>query len=114
MVGCAGEIGKLAPFELWGDGSDIPVFAWRLREGYTENWNLYHLSDRLRMKGWLVPAYPMPADLTDITVQRVVVRNGFSHDLADAFLADLKAEVDYLDALSGPMPSVRQRSGFHH
>lgn len=110
----SGEIGKLAPFELWNDGSDIPVFAWRLRDGYTQNWNLYHLSDRLRMKGWLVPAYPMPADLADITVQRVVVRNGFSHDLADAFLADLKAEVDYLDALSGPMPSERQQPGFHH
>jgi glutamate decarboxylase len=108
------EIGKLAPFELWNDGSDIPVFAWRLRDGYTQNWNLYHLSDRLRMKGWLVPAYPMPADLTDLTVQRVVVRNGFSHDLADAFLADLKAEVDYLDALTGPMPSQGQRPAFHH
>ena len=110
----AAEIGKLTAFELWNDGSDIPVFAWRLRDGYTDNWNLFHLSDRLRMKGWLVPAYPMPADLTDITVQRIVVRNGFSHDLADAFLADLRSEVDYLDALSGPMPSVRQRSGFHH
>jgi glutamate decarboxylase len=110
----ASEIGKLAAFELWNDGSDIPVFAWRLRDGYTANWNLFHLSDRLRMKGWLVPAYPMPADLADITVQRIVVRNGFSHDLADAFLADLRSEVDYLDALNGPMPSVRQRSGFHH
>ena len=88
--------------------------SWRLREGYTRNWTLFHLSDRLRMRGWLVPAYPMPADLDDITVQRIVVRNGFSHDLADAFLADLKAEVDYLDALSGPMPSLRQAPGFHH
>ena len=110
----ASQIGGMSPFELWNDGSDIPVFAWRLRDGYTENWTLFHLSDRLRMKGWLVPAYPMPADLTDVTVQRIVVRNGFSHDLADAFLADLRSEVDYLDALTGPMPSDRQRPGFHH
>ncbi len=111
-----GEIAKMPAFELWNDGSDIPVFAWRLREGgHTSNWNLYHLSDRLRTKGgWLVPAYPMPVDLTDVTVQRIVVRNGFSHDLASAFLADLRDEVDYLDALTGPMPAEGQRSGFHH
>ncbi|WP_091970873.1 glutamate decarboxylase [Propionibacterium cyclohexanicum] len=110
----ASEIAKIPAFELWNNGSDIPVFAWRLREGYTDKWNLYHLSDRLRTKGWLVPAYPMPADLTDITVQRIVVRNGFSRDLADAFLADLRTEVDYLDALRGPMPAEGQHPGFHH
>lgn len=110
----SGEIAKMPAFELWNDGSDIPVFAWRLRDGYTDKWNLYHLSERLRMKGWLVPAYPMPADLTDITVQRVVVRNGFSRDLASSFLAALQEEVAYLDALEGPLPVEGQRSGFHH
>ncbi|MCD9152894.1 glutamate decarboxylase [Aeromicrobium duanguangcaii] len=110
----SGEIAKMPAFELWNDGSDIPVFAWSLREGHTENWNLYHLSDRLRTKGWLVPAYPMPADLPDLTVQRIVVRNGFSHDLASSFLADLRDEVAYLDALTGPMPTEGQKSGFHH
>lgn len=108
------EIAKIPAFELWNDGSDIPVFAWRLRDGYTQNWNLYHLSERLRMKGWLVPAYPMPADLVDITVQRIVVRNGFSHDLAFSFLADLREAVAYLDALEGPLPAEGQHSGFHH
>jgi len=110
----SGRIAAMPAFELWNDGSDIPVFAWRLRAGHTENWTLYHLSDRLRMRGWLVPAYPMPADLSDITVQRVVVRNGFSHDLAGAFLADLRAEVAYLDALTSPLPSVGTQPAFHH
>ncbi|GLZ75420.1 glutamate decarboxylase [Actinorhabdospora filicis] len=108
------RIGAMAPFELWNDGRDIPVFAWRLKDGHTANWNLYHLSDRLRARGWLVPAYPMPADLTELTVQRVVVRNGLSLDLAQAFLADLRAEVAYLDALTGPMPTGGTRPGFHH
>ncbi len=110
----SGEIAKMPAFDLWNDGSDIPVFAWSLKKGHTENWNLYHLSDRLRVKGWLVPAYPMPADLTDLTVQRVVVRNGLSMDLAYALIADLRAEVDYLDALSAPMPTEGQHPGFHH
>ncbi|MBT1001946.1 glutamate decarboxylase [Paenarthrobacter sp. DKR-5] len=110
----SGEIGKMEAFTLWNDGSDIPVFAWQLREGYTRNWNLHHLSERLRMNGWLVPAYPMPDSLADLTVQRVVVRNGFTRDLAGSFLADLKKEVAYLDGLESPMPSQRQTPAFHH
>lgn len=110
----ADEIGTLPAFELWNDGSDIPVFAWRLRPGHTQNWNLYHLSDRLRMRGWLVPAYPMPDDLSDITVQRIVVRNGLSRDLAGALLTDLREQVAHLDALGGPMPAEPHQPGFHH
>jgi glutamate decarboxylase len=108
------EIGAMEAFTLWSDGSDIPVFAWQLAEGHTKNWNLHHLSERLRMNGWLVPAYPLPEGLSDTTVQRIVVRNGFTRDLASSFLADLKKEVAYLDALTAPMPSEGQTPAFHH
>ena len=107
-------ISEMGAFDLWSDGSDIPVFAWRLKPGHTENWNLYHLSDRLRMKGWLVPAYPMPDDMSDLTVQRIVVRNGLSRDLADELLDDIRAETAWLDGLSSPMPTEGQQPGFHH
>ncbi|MCK8468928.1 glutamate decarboxylase [Microbacterium sp. KSW4-16] len=107
-------IAGLDAFELWNDGSDIPVFAWRLKDGHTKNWTLYHLQDRLRMRGWLVPAYPMPADLEQITVQRIVVRNGLSMDLAADLLDAITAEVAHLDALTAPMPSDHPDSAFHH
>ncbi|GAA4844442.1 glutamate decarboxylase [Luteimicrobium xylanilyticum] len=113
----ADGVARIGAFELWNDGSDIPVFAWRLAADHTDagaGWTLYDLSERLRTHGWLVPAYPMPDDLTDVTVQRVVVRNGLSRDLAGAFLADLEAEVRFLDALKTPMPSAGERSAFHH
>lgn len=109
----AAGIAALGPFELWNDGSDIPVFAWRLKDDPARNWNLYHLSDRLRTEGWLVPAYPMPADLADITVQRIVVRNGMSMDLADRFLVDITQQTDYLNRLESSMPTEGQPA-FHH
>ncbi|WP_027344842.1 glutamate decarboxylase [Hamadaea tsunoensis] len=108
------QIARLPAFELWNDGTDIPVFAWSMKAGHTTNWNLYHLSDRLRAKGWLVPAYPMPEGLADVVVQRVVVRSGFSRDLAQSFLADIITEVAYLDALDGPMPHHDHPPAFHH
>ncbi|GEO24525.1 glutamate decarboxylase [Alicyclobacillus acidoterrestris] len=109
------EIQQIGPFELLTDGRDIPVFAWRLKEGYPDKWNLYDLSRQLRTFGWQVPAYPMPANMKDVTVMRVVVRNGFSRDLAQLFLMNLKQAVAYLDSLDGPMPhDTKEDNGFHH
>ncbi|MEO7015935.1 MAG: glutamate decarboxylase [Leifsonia sp.] len=107
-------IAAIGAFELWNDGSDIPVFAWRLKPGHTNNWTLYHLSDRLRMHGWLIPAYPLPDALADWTVQRIVVRNGLSMDIATALLADIVKETATLDALQSPMPTEGTHPGFHH
>lgn len=109
----AQQISRLPAFELWTDGSDIPVVAWQLKDGHTANWTLYDLSDRLRMRGWLVPAYTMPESLTAITVQRIVVRNGLSRDLAAGLAEAIATEVAYLDALEGPLPGEK-RGGFHH
>ena len=107
-------ISEIGPFELWNDGSDIPVFAWRLKEGHTDRWTLYNLADRLRTKGWLVPAYPMPDNLGNLTVERIVVRNGLSMDLAGRLLKDIQDETAYLENLSAPMPVEQQHPGFHH
>ncbi|MFC4242572.1 glutamate decarboxylase [Gryllotalpicola reticulitermitis] len=110
----SGEIAKMGPFELWSDGSDIPVFAWALRPDPERKWDLDDLSDRLRAHGWLVPAYPMPADLDTVTVQRIVVRNGLGRNLARDLLADIRKAVDYLDSLDAPPPAPVAKAGFHH
>lgn len=110
----ATSIARIGPFELWNDGTDIPVFAWSLKDRHTENWDLYHLADRLRMSGWIVPAYPMPADLTEFTVQRIVVRNDLSMDMARKFMQTFTAEVAYLEQLTAPMPTGVGHPGFHH
>jgi glutamate decarboxylase len=108
------KIAEMGPFKLRSKGSDIPVFAWELDSSVERNWNLYHLSDRLRMRGWLVPTYPMPPDLEEILVQRVVVRADFSRDMADKLLGDIAAEVDYLEKLESPMPVEGQTPHFAH
>ena len=111
----SGKIAEIGPFELVSRGDTIPVFAWRLKPDHTANWTLFDLSDRLRMKGWLVPAYPMADNLASMTLQRIVVRAGLSHDLATALLTDIVAEVDFLDSLDAPMPRVSDTgSHFHH
>ncbi len=111
----ANRIGKMPQFQLWTDRPDLPVFAWRMTPGYTKKWDLYDLGNQLRQTGWLVPAYPMPDNLSDVTVQRIVVRNGLSMDLAESLLDNLEAAVSYLDGLDGPLPKEgRNTTTFHH
>jgi len=110
----AREIEAMGPFTLWNDASDIPVFAWELKADHTSNWNLYDLSDQLRQRGWLVPAYPLPENLEKRTVQRIVVRNGLSRDLASRLLDSLRSSVEFLDTLPGPLPREQEAHMFHH
>jgi glutamate decarboxylase len=90
------EIAKLGPFELLTDGSDLPVFAFKLRDDIT-GYSVFDISERLRMRGWQVPAYTFPENLTNMAVMRIVVRNGFSMDLADLLLDDLRLHLQVLE-----------------
>jgi glutamate decarboxylase len=87
-VRMSGRIAKMGPFELITEGRELPVFAFRIADPQA-SYTVFDLSERLRTRGWLVPAYTFPEDLTDMAVLRVVIRNGFTPDLADLFLADL-------------------------
>ena len=87
----AGEIDALDAFELLTDGSELPAFAFRLADGDHE-FDVFDVSMRLRERGWIVPAYTFPRDREDLAVLRIVVRNGFSHDLADILMDDLEGD----------------------
>jgi glutamate decarboxylase len=91
------ELRSSEHFEVVSDGSAIPVVACRLSGdfGYTE----FDVSAGLRTYGWQVPAYTMPDGAEDIAVLRVVVREGFSADLARSLAADLRSVLAKLDAI---------------
>jgi glutamate decarboxylase len=105
----ADQIGALDAFELVSRGDELPVFAFRCAAD--TSFTVYDVSDAIRSRGWLVPAYKMPPAIDDVSVLRIVVRNGFSRDLAELFLEDLKRAVETVTRRgSDPEPTV----GFHH
>jgi|HubBroStandDraft_5_1064220.scaffolds.fasta_scaffold84156_2 glutamate decarboxylase len=113
----AAEIAALGPFELLSDGTDLPVVTFRLTDPGKSGYTVFDVSERLRLRGWLVPAYTFPENLQDTAVLRIVVRNGFSQDLASLMLADLKAQVAALEAApQPPVPLVPEghRASFAH
>ena len=92
----SGEIAKMCPFELLTDGSDLPVFAFKLKPDVT-GYSVFDVSERLRVRGWQVPAYTFPEAMTGTAVMRIVIRNGFSMDLANLLLDDLRLQIRILE-----------------
>lgn len=94
----AQEIGALGPFEIIYDGSDgIPALSWRLKEGTDPAFTLFDFADRLRARGWQVPAYALPTNLEDRVIQRILVRHGFSRDMADLLLDDIRRALTHFE-----------------
>jgi glutamate decarboxylase len=109
----AREVGKLGPFKLVTRGTDLPVFAFKVRDEIT-NFNVYDVSDALRERGWQVPAYTFPKNREDLAVLRVVVKRGFTHDVASIFIDDLRRQLTGLEAQPAPVKGAESSSGFKH
>jgi glutamate decarboxylase len=114
----AEQIATMGPFELICDSdprTGIPAVAWRLAEGADPGYTLYDLADRLRIRGWQVPAYPLTGNVSDVAVQRILVRQGVSRDLASILLNDLRTAIDHFTAhpITVSM-SAQEASGFSH
>ena len=114
----ADEIDKLEHFEIINDGSPqsgIPAVSWKLKEGVEHPFTLFDLADRLRARGWQVPAYTMPANRQDLAIQRILVRVGFSRDEASLLMDDYRAAIAHFDRHPITVPMTEEEAGsFHH
>ena len=111
------EIAKLGHFEIINDGSPehgIPAISWKLVEGAEHGFTLFDLADRLRTRGWQVPAYTMPADRQDLAVQRILVRAGFSRDEASLLMDDYRDAIAHFDKHPVSVPMSEEEAGSFH
>jgi glutamate decarboxylase len=109
----SGEIEGLGRFELLTRGDELPVFAFKVADEI-DNFTAFDLSNALRARGWQVPAYTFPANRTDLAALRVVVRRGFTHDLADMLLADMQRALGVLEKQPAPVHTRETAASFHH
>jgi glutamate decarboxylase len=109
------QMEKLGPFEMVYDGRDgIPGCTWKIKSGEDPGFTLYDLADRLRVRGWQVPAYPMPPHRSDLVVQRVVACLGLSRDLAELLIDDMKRAMRHFEQ-NPPFKSLtRAEAGGYH
>jgi glutamate decarboxylase len=113
----AAAIAEMGPFELIYDGGPggIPGLAWKLKDGESFPFTLFDLADELRVSGWQVPAYFLPPEREDLAIQRILVRQDFTKQLADQLLSDYRRAVSTLQRRTMPtQPRVAPAVAFRH
>ncbi|KAL3512459.1 hypothetical protein ACH5RR_025176 [Cinchona calisaya] len=90
-------IEKTGLFDIVSKDVGVPLVAFSLKDssGYT----VFQVAESLRRFGWIVPAYTMPPNAEHIAVLRVVIREDFSHGLAERLVSDIEKVLKELDAL---------------
>jgi glutamate decarboxylase len=112
-TGLSKRIAELGPFELLTKGDELPVFAFTLTDGI-DNFTVFDVSNALRERGWLLPAYTFPKNREDLAALRVVVKRGFSEDLADLLIHDLERQLPRLQKQAAPVHDRDTATSFHH
>ena len=107
------RIAELGPFELLTRGDELPVFAFTLKDGI-DNYTVFDVSNAMRERGWQLPAYTFPENRTDLAALRVVVRRGFTHDMADMLVHDLERQLPRLQGQPEPVHDKASGSAFAH
>jgi glutamate decarboxylase len=108
-------VADIGPYRLVSEGKELPVFSFAIDPSIT-NFTVFDVSDRLRERGWLVPAYTYPENRQDLAVLRIVVRSGLTYEMADQLLADLRSKTADLERLERPLPAhlTAHEHPFHH
>jgi glutamate decarboxylase len=102
----------MGPFELLYDGTGaLPAVSYTLKDPANAGFSLYDLTDQLRMRGWQVPSYPLPADRQDTVIQRILIRHGIGLDEISLLADDMRRA---LHRLTHGVPDDAARTGFHH
>jgi glutamate decarboxylase len=110
----AEKIAALGPFRIIYDGhGGIPGLCWELKDPANSPFTLYDLADRLRERGWLVPAYSMPPNREDLVIQRILVRHGFTRAMAHDLLLEMEAALDHYNEHPVDLTLVGAESGSH-
>jgi len=105
----SGKLEETGIFECLTRGDDIPVFAFKIRDDANVNFSVFDVSEMLRHRGWLLPAYTLPENCTDVAVLRIVVKEGFSRDMANLLLEDLGRVFKHFE--SQPGHKAREKKG---
>jgi len=88
-------------FELLNDSRYLPIVVIR-PTGRDGDVDIFELSERLRERGWIVPAYTLPPNAQEVAVLRMVVKENFSRDMAEMLAEDVEKALDRLDGRAVP------------
>jgi glutamate decarboxylase len=90
----ASKLNGTKKFEVINKSMRFPIVTVKL---INCDFTVFHLSEKLRQKGWIVPAYTLPADADDTAVLRMVVKESFSKDMVEMLFNDVMEAIEKLE-----------------
>ena len=72
------------------DAPALPLVAFRITDDQALGADATVLVHELRGKGWIVPAYTLPANAADVMIMRVVVRETFTREMVNMLVEDMR------------------------
>jgi glutamate decarboxylase len=101
-------IADVGPFELIGEGEQLPLVAWRLTGDHP--YDEFDVASQLASeRGWLVPAYHLPPNAQEVKLMRALVKLTLGYSLAEKLVEDLKTACDVLEKKGGLDEHARKR-----
>ncbi len=99
-------------FELLGT-PELPIVTFKFKQ--TVSFTPFQLSQKLRERGWMLPAYTLPENASDITAMRVVVRETFSRDMAENLFKDIMNAYKLLEETESKQlkPEIPPHNRYH-
>jgi len=83
----ASKLKKVRNLQLVNEDIKLPILALQVKK--KSEFTVFQLSDKLRERGWIVPAYSLPAEAEKVEVLRIVIKENFSHDMANMLVEDM-------------------------
>ena len=90
----ASKLNSSKKFEVINKSIRFPIVTVQLKNS---EFTVFHLSEKLRQKGWIVPAYTLPANAEDIAVLRMVIKESFSKDMVEMLFTDIMESIEKLE-----------------
>jgi glutamate decarboxylase len=89
------ELEKTGKFEVINKNVTFPLVTVKLKDA---DFTVFELSEKLREKGWIIPAYTLPKNASDIAVMRIVIKENFGRDMIESLLGDIKESYNHLES----------------
>jgi len=87
----AERLGAIDGLQLFNDPKRFPIVVVRAED--PERVSLPLISQLLRERGWIVPAYTLPPNAEHINVLRMVVKENFSRDMVELLAHDVHGAI---------------------
>ena len=91
-------------FRLLSDDHSLPLVAFSFlpyADGRPRAYDEFSLSDKLRERGWVLPAYSMAPNAQHIKLVRAVVREDLGASMVDQLIKDITKAVLFLEHFHG-------------